>query len=309
VSPDGALNVYVANPNYYGHKPIPMITWRQTTETSAQLQLLLRGDAQMCDSLSPIQSETVAKNSTTKITTVATTGAVFIGFNSSQEIYKDVAFRQGLAYAIPFDEIVNSVYKGQATTLKAPLSSFIQGYTEEFWNYTLDLAKAKSMLAPYSGKSIVLQYKGGDTTLQTLAVLIQSSLAAAGLNIQLTAVDPTTFQSKLTAATLSMWIDTQSTPLVADPLYGLQLLFPTKPTQVLLHYSNTALDTIIDKLGTTFDTATQNSYIKQALQILVAELPILPLAQVPGIIPSAKNLGNFRGHGSNFIWAKDLAYS
>jgi peptide/nickel transport system substrate-binding protein len=308
-SPDGTLNVFEANPNYYGDAPIKTLTWRQTTDTNSQLQLLLKGQAQVIDSLAPVQVAAVQKSSTAMVTTVATTGATFIGFNCSQEIYKDVAFRQGIAYAIPFGEIVSSVYKGQATEMKSVLPSFFQGFTDEYWNYTQDTAKAKSMLAPYAGKSITLQYRSGDTVLQTLAVLIQSALSAVGLKISLDGMDPTSFQTKLTAATLSMWIDPQSTPLVPDSLYGLQLLFPTKPTQVLLHYSNPAVDDAVGKLAITSDPTEQVTLIKAAQKVLIEELPIIPLAQVPGIVPTAKNITNIRGHGSNFTWAKGLKYT
>ncbi len=140
-SPDGSLNVFTANPNYYGDTPIQTLTWRQTTDTNSQLQLLLTGEAQIIDSLSPTQVASVNSSSVAKVTTVATTGATFIGFNSSQPIYQDVAFRQGIAYALPFDQIVNSVYKGQATEMKSVLPSFFQGYTGEYWNYTMDTAR------------------------------------------------------------------------------------------------------------------------------------------------------------------------
>jgi peptide/nickel transport system substrate-binding protein len=308
-SADGTLNVFEANPNYYGQAPIKTVVWRQTNDVNSQLELLLKGQAQIIDSLAPVQVATVQKSSVAKVTTVATTGATFIGFNSSQDIYKDVAFRQGIAYALPFDEIVNGVYKGQATSMKSVLPSFFQGYTDEYWTYTQDTAKAKSMLAPYVGKSITLQYKSGDTVLQELAVLIQSSLSAVGLKIALDGIDPTSFQTKLTAATLSMWLDPQSTPLVPDSLYGLQLLFPTTPTQVLLHYSNPAFDALVDKLEITADPTEQVTLIQAAQKILVEQLPILPLAQVPGIVPTAKDITNVRGHGSNFTWARDLHYT
>jgi peptide/nickel transport system substrate-binding protein len=306
VSPDGSLAQFVANPNYYGEKPIPKVTWRQTTETSTQLQLLLRGEAQVIDSLSPVQLQSVQKSSVAKVTITATTGATFIGFNNSSQYYKDVALHQGMAYALPFDEIVNSVYKGQAKPMKSVLPDFFQGATSEYWKYSKDLAKAKSMLAPYKGKNLVLQYRSGDTVLQTLAILIQSSLKTVGLDIGLQAMDPTSYQTKLTAATLSMWLDTQSTPLVPDALYGLQLLFPTKPTQVLIHYSNAKVDAAVDGLARASDPTAQVTFIKQAQEQIMNDLPILPLAQVPGIVPTAKNVSGIRAHGANFIWAKGL---
>jgi peptide/nickel transport system substrate-binding protein len=306
---NGSTIVFEANPHYYGTKPIQTVTWTQTTETDTQLQLLLKGEAQLIDALSPTQVQTVQASATAKVTTAATTGAIFIGFNNSVAPFKDVALHQGIAYALPYDEIVTSVYKGQATPMKSLISSFLEGYTGEYWTYDQNLAKAKELLAPYAGQSITLQYESGVDTYQELAILIQSSLKAVGLNIGLEATDPNTFETKLTAAELTMWLDPFSTPLVPDSLYALQLLFPTKPTQILLHYSNADVDAAVAGLATATTTAEQIGYIKAAQKVLVEQLPILPLAQLPYISPSAKNVTGFRGHGANFMWVKGLQYT
>jgi peptide/nickel transport system substrate-binding protein len=306
VNSDGSVVQLAANPHYWGVKPFESVTWQQTTESNTQLQMLLKGQAHIIDALSPTQTQAVTSSSVAKTTSVATTGFVFIGFDNSKAPFKDVAFHQGIAYALPFDEIVASVYKGQATPMKSVISSFLQGATDEFWSYDQDMAKAKSLLAPYAGQSITLQYKSGDNSLKTIAILIQSSLRSAGLNIQLDAMDPNSFQTKLTAAQLTMWLDNQSTPLVPDSLYALQLLFPTKPTQVLLHYSNAEVDKAVAGLATAKTTAEQNAFIRQAQKVLVEELPIVPLAQLPYISPTAKSIENIRGHGASFMWIKDL---
>ncbi|WP_205260308.1 ABC transporter substrate-binding protein [Nakamurella leprariae] len=308
-SPDGALNVFEANPNYYGETPIQTVTFRQTTETSTQLQLLLRGEAQLIDSLSPIQVAEVENSDSAKITRVANTGYTFIGFNNSQDNYKEVALHQGMAYALPFGDIVDSVYKGLATPMQSVLPDFFQGATNEFWTYEQDLDRARELLAPFADAGLVLQYKAGDTVIQTLAVLIQSSLQAVGLPIELNAMDPASFQQQLTGATLSMWIDNQSTPLVPDSLYGLQLLFPSEPTQVLIHYSNPIVDEAVGALASSFDPQEQVELIRTAQEQIMKDLAVLPLAQTGGLVPTANNVTNIKGHGANLAWAKGLQYS
>jgi peptide/nickel transport system substrate-binding protein len=308
-TPSGSSITFEALPGYYGSvKPIKTVQWVQTTESDSQLELLLRGQAQISDALSPVQDHSVSADASTKTTTVATTGAVSIGFNCSQEIYKEVAFRQGIAYAMPYAEIVNDVYKGQATPAKSVLPSFLLGYTGKY-GYSTDIGKAKQLLAPYAGQSVTLQYAAGNAVLQELAVLVQSSLKSAGLSIKLDAMDPATFQTKLTGATLSMWIDNISTALVPDSLYALQLLFPSKPTQILLHYSNPEVDAAVDSLAKTFKSAEQVQFIRTAQKAIMHDVPFLPLAQLPEIVPSAKDVTNIRGHGGNAVWVKNLKFS
>jgi peptide/nickel transport system substrate-binding protein len=308
VSSDGSNAVFAANPNYYGAKPIPTVTWQQTTDTDTQLQLLLRGQAQIIDSLSPTQTASVQASSGAKVTSIATTGCIFVGFNNAQETYKDVALHQGVAYAMPYDVIVNNVYKGLATPWRSVLASFLQGSTDQYWDYDQNLTKAKSLLAPYNGKGLTLQYEAGDAALQELAVVIQSSLKAAGLSIALDAMNPTSFQTKTTDATLSMFLNSTS-PLVTDSLYALQLLYPTKPTDVLIHYSNADVDAAISALAKETDATKQVEYIHAAQKQLLNDLPIVPLAQLYQHEPSAKNLTGIRGHGANFMWAKGLSFS
>ncbi|MCL8025746.1 ABC transporter substrate-binding protein [Nocardioides bruguierae] len=309
VAADGTLNVFEANPNYYGEVAIPTVTFRTTTETSTQLQLLLRGEAQVIDALSPVQIDEVESSDSAKVVTVANTGYTFLGFNNEEELYQDVALHQGIAYALPFDDIVNSVFRGQATSMKSVLPSFFQGFTDEYWVYDQDLDKATEMLAPYAGQGLKLQYKGGSTLLQSLAVLIQSSLSDVGLDVELVSVDPTTFAGELTEATLLMWLDNQSTPLVPDSLYGLQLLFPSDPTQVLIHYSNDVVDEAVGALATSFDPDEQVELIRTAQKQIMADLPILPLAETGGLIPVASNIDGVKGHGANIPWGRGYSYS
>ncbi|MBM9467367.1 ABC transporter substrate-binding protein [Nakamurella leprariae] len=308
-APDGSMNVFEANPNYYAEVPIKTITWRQTTETSTQLQLLLRGEVQLIDGLSPIQVDQVDASDMAKVTRVATTGNVILGFNHDQEHYGDVELHQGIAYALPFDDIINSVYRGQATQMKSVLVDFLLGATDEYWVYERDLDKARTLLAPYADAGLVLQYQGGDTLVQTLAVLMQSSLAEAGLNIQLEALDPSTYQTKITEATMSMWIDSKTAPLVPASLYALQLLYPTAPTQVLLHYSNSVVDEAVGALASASDQDEQIELIRTAQEQLMKDLPIVPIAQTGQLVPTAINIENVRGHGANAVWPKGLEYS
>jgi peptide/nickel transport system substrate-binding protein len=307
-TPDGAQAEYAANTGYYGSAPIPTVVWRQTTESSAALQLLLSGDVQLIDPISPQQTESVESSSDAKVSYVPSPGGVFLGFNSAIAPFGDVAFRQGVAAALPVTDIVDGIYKGKATLSKSVIPSFYQGYTDAY-AYSSDVAKAKTTLAPYASQKLTLQYKAGDAAAQGLAVAVQTGMQAAGVAIEIEGLNPASYQTMLNNKELSWWVDPQSTPLVPNTLYRLQQLFVTEPIQACLNYSNPELDAVVAQIEVEQNLDAQVRLFARAQEILMRDLPIIPLVDLPKNIPSAKNVSGFEFDSSAAAWFKDLQYS
>jgi peptide/nickel transport system substrate-binding protein len=308
-NPNGTQTVFEARSNYYGKSVIPNVIWSVEPDTSTQLELLLKGDAQVTDQLSPEQIQTVAAHKGTKVTQVATAGAAFMGFNNSQAPYSDKALHQGIAYAIDFETIVKGVWKGTAQTMKSILPPWFQASTDKYWVYEQNLAKAKALLAPYANAGLTLQYDAGIDLHQSLAELIQAGLQAAGMTIKLGGLSTTQYENQENNGTQSWWLDTQSVPVIPNSLYALRLLFLSKPTQILLHYSNPAVDAAVTALGETQSVARQNAMIDAAQKQIMEDLPVIPLAYTGQSVTSVSNLSGFRGHGGNSIRASELYFS
>ena len=308
-SSDGTATTLVARKDYYGTPVIPKIIWNQVTDSGTQLELLLAGSVQVTDQLSPQQLKTVAASKGTKVTKVASAGAVYMGFNNSVAPFSDIAFHQGLAHAIDFKAIINSVFEGTATQMKSILPPWFQAATDKYFTYDYDVAKATQMLAPYAHANLALSYDAGNQLQTSLAELILGALQNAGMTIQLNGVATATFAAEESAASKTWWLDTSSVPLIPDSLYALQLLFLTVPTQKLLHYSNPAVDAAVAQLQKTQSVHLQDQLILTAQKHIMNDLPILPIAYTGQHVASAADVVGFTGHGANIIDAEELSYT
>ena len=71
---------------------------------------------------------------------------MFLGMNDALPPFDDASVRQAINYALPHDDILNTVWFGQARQMKSSVPDIFPGWTGEFWHYQTDLDKAKNSL-------------------------------------------------------------------------------------------------------------------------------------------------------------------
>lgn len=71
----------------------------------------------------------------------------FLGFNFKNSVLNSLVLRQAIAYAIPYDEIVESIYLSNATYSATPINPKSWVFSEDAVKYGYDLQKAKELLS------------------------------------------------------------------------------------------------------------------------------------------------------------------
>lgn len=111
--------------------------------------------------------------------------------NNGMEPFNNTKVRQAISYAIPYDDIVNTVFYGKAKPGKSPLSDLGPDYYPESWDYETNVSKAKELLAeagyPDGFKSSITVNLGQPETIES-AVLITSALKEIGIDIEINKV-------------------------------------------------------------------------------------------------------------------------
>ncbi|HEU0113255.1 MAG TPA: ABC transporter substrate-binding protein, partial [Thermomicrobiales bacterium] len=106
--------------------------------------------------------------------------------------------RQAMAWAFPYDEVIQGVYKGYAKKGSGPLAELCRGYDPTTFVYSTDLAKAKALLAKAgvpSGTTLSMMLIGSDEAAQQMAQVFAANLQQLGLALDIQAVDQSTFIS------------------------------------------------------------------------------------------------------------------
>jgi peptide/nickel transport system substrate-binding protein len=126
---------------------------------------------------------------------------------SSQDV------RQAVGYAIPYQEIVSSVYFGRAQRSLSYVNLKAPGYAAGWGMYTTDLAKSKALMAKAGNPKINVSmvYSNSEPSYADSALLIQSQLRQIGINITLKPQTPTQMFSSIIARA------TAKTVAAADP--------------------------------------------------------------------------------------------
>ena len=301
--------VLVPNPGYWGAKSkYAKVVQEGVNDQSSRLQLLLSGSAQYAEELTALQLEEVKKNKSTTATDFTSTRVAFLVMDNTKAPFNSTAVRQGIAKAIPYGEILSSVYKGFAKPWKSAFIPWFQGSSDKYWTYQTDPKAAAKLLKSVKGMSITLTYVQGFGSGQEIAILVQQALNNAGLNCQLQGILRAEADKLKVTFQIPFFVDDSDSPAVPHPLYNLQYLYTTKAFQNMARYSNAQIDTLTAQLQKVpaKNLAAQNKIIDQCNKILMHELPYIPLAYTGTFGAEAKTVKDVGGDEVGLVYIPRL---
>jgi peptide/nickel transport system substrate-binding protein len=106
----------------------------------------------------------------------------------NREPFNNIHFRRAIAWAIPYETLLQVVTHGLGERLRSYVPNNISGYMGDFWPYETDLAKAREELAQAQvpdGFSVTVPVFAGDLFDEEATVLIKESLAQLGIKLTL----------------------------------------------------------------------------------------------------------------------------
>ena len=194
--------------------PLPKtkkIIWRMVPSAGNRRALLERGDADISYDLP--NKDFVELKQGGKLVIVSTpysNGIQYIGMNVKSPPFDNLKVRQAVAYAIPYQKIMDAVLFGLAKPMYGAASD---AQTQVAWpqphKYNTDIAKAKALMAEAGFPS------GFDTTLsfdlgfagvnEPLCVLTQESLAQIGIRTTINKVPGANWRTELNKKTLPLY--------------------------------------------------------------------------------------------------------
>jgi peptide/nickel transport system substrate-binding protein len=210
----------------------------------------------------------------------------FIAMDVTHPPFDDVKVRQALAWAIPYQAIISTVYGGAARLSKSIVPLDMPGMSPVGYPYSYDPDKAKSLLsaAGQSGLSAELVIGEGVPDQQQIAILVQNALKQVGVDLTITPLDPATLNERRSKKSIQMQIG-NGQYWVNDVQYmvGTSLL----PTGYLNYsnYSNPQVTALYNKSAHTADQSKRLGYFHQLQVILGKDVPWLMIGQPNFALP------------------------
>lgn len=292
----GTKMVLKANPNYWGPKPyFDTVLLQEIPSSDDRVLLLKNGTIDIAADLSSDAATRLKGQSGINVISAPTIAQDMFGFVCNRPPFNNVQVRQAIAYAIPYDQLVNTILRGEAKVAKGVFPQNSIWFTNEAYPYTNDPAKAKAMLAAagHSNLTFTVEIRDSDADAQALAVPVQSALQQIGVTMNISKLASAQFQQHLGQGAAQAWIQSGLGAFVDDPFYQCFLWYATKAVINWFKYSSPVVDSINDQLQSELDVTKRKSLGSQLQKQLNQDVPYISLGEPNFLLPVRSNITGF----------------
>ncbi|WP_213957995.1 MULTISPECIES: ABC transporter substrate-binding protein [unclassified Variovorax] len=268
--------VYEANPNYYRGAPrLKKIIFREMPTSANRLAALQGGAVDVAEWLSPRELATLEKNPQLKVWQVFGNYIHRVEMNNTSAPFDNVKVRQALNYLVPRDEILKAVYYGKARPTKSPISEIYPSFTDQYFHYTQDVAKAKALLKEAgleAGFKTQLGYRTGDQIEEEIAVILKTAFARANVDVELVKLPASTLVERYSKGTIPMYFF-RDMAIVPDAAYVANLWLNSASLINYPKFKDAEVDRLINEGLSSNDMAKRDAGMKRVQEIVMEKSP------------------------------------
>jgi peptide/nickel transport system substrate-binding protein len=271
--------------------PLPKvkrIVWRMVPSAGNRRALLERGDADISYDLP--NKDFVELGQSGKLSIVSTpysNGIQYIGMNVNKPPFDNPKVRQAVAYAVPYQKIMDAVLFGLAKPMYGkPAGTATEVAWPQAHGYATDLAKAKALLAeagyPNGFETTISFDLGFAGVNEPLCVLLQESLGQIGIRATINKVPGSNWRTELNKKEMPLFTNVFSGWLDYPEYFFFWCYHGQNSVFNTMGYQSRDMDGMIDGAraaaasggGETYDRA-----IKGMVDLAFADMPRIPLYQ------------------------------
>lgn len=299
------------NEHYWGEKPkLERIVFKVIPDASSRLAQLISGAVDVAYNLPLIDIARLEETEGVTVHRNTTRTVAYLGMNSDVAPFDNKLVRQAVAYAIPYDVVIEQVMNGFAIQLTSPIPDGTPTHTGEFFAYENDPAKAKELLAEAgfpNGIQATLQIPSGLQEAKELAVYAQQTLAAAGIRINIQEMPGAAFTEQMQKHTLGFFVANPWTSINNDPFYHLFWLFASSCCNYA-NYKNEDVAKLIQENMLSRDEEARNAAALEIQKQIVEDAPWVFLYQPDQIVSTRSNVDGYVFYSADrYIRFKDMS--
>jgi peptide/nickel transport system substrate-binding protein len=277
----GRRAVLVANPRYYGPKPRERRVIVNIVPSDSTL--LFQATAGQADVTIGLTKQSVASlrgNRCCKI--VANTVPIMnlLMLPTTRAPFTNRTFRQALAHAIPYPQIVKSVMYGYAQTFNGPYPPAFSNFNRALGKpRAYDLARAKRMIEA-SGVSLPvdvdLMVRQGDNDFANAAVIVKEVWRQLGVNVNIKTLVASEYIAARNTLKKDFAIMVQWGAAIGDPYWSINYQLRCGYFTNVSNYCNPAVEALIDRVRDAPVDKRQPLY-DQIARLFVQDQPLIPI--------------------------------
>ncbi|MGL5448651.1 MAG: ABC transporter substrate-binding protein [Rhabdaerophilum sp.] len=286
--------------------PLPKIKrviWRTIPSAGNRRALLERGDADISFDLPNKDfQELRAAQKLAVIGTPVENALQYIGMNVKEGPFTNVKVRQAVAYAIPYQKIMEAVIYGQAIPMFGDKDNITTGYDwPQKHGYNTDIAKAKALMAEAgvpNGFETTLSFDLGLAGVnEPLCILVQESLSQIGIKVTINKVPGANWRNELLKKNMPLITNTFGGWLNYPEYFFFWTYHGQNAVFNTMSYQNPGMDKLIDAArtaGANADKAGYEAAVKGFIDMSFEEVPRIPLYQPLLNVAMQKGITGYR---------------
>jgi peptide/nickel transport system substrate-binding protein len=285
--------------------PVPKVRrviWRMVPQAGNRRALLERGDADISYELPNKDFQEMKAESKLNVVSIPySNGIQYIGMNVTKPPFDNLKVRQAVAYALPYQKIMDAVMFGLANPLfGAPADKPTEVVWPQPHKYNTDMDKAKALMAEAAPNGI-------DTTLsfdlnfaqvnEPLCVLVQESLAQIGIKTTINKVPGANWRTEFTKKEMPLFTNVFSGWLDYPEYFFFWAYHGQNSIFNTMSYKSPEMDKFIDgarAAAASGDKAAYDTDVKGFVDLAFADVPRIPLYQPFVNVAMQKNVSGYQ---------------
>jgi peptide/nickel transport system substrate-binding protein len=296
--PDNQI-VFKANPRYFGPPPGASQIVENVIHSDATLLLRARsGAADVTMGLSYQAVNSLKNNPNVRIIADPTTKMEELEFNNKVAPLSNLAFRKALAYAVPYQQIIQKVAYGYGVPFGGPLPPNMPFYDTSLKNpYHYDLVKAKALLQQ-SGVALPVTLtdtiEEGNATQEQVSTIVQAIWSTLNVHLVINRVAPADYTSSLFAKKTQVFMR-EDGPGVIDPGYflGYDLKGCAATNFSLSNICIPQAETLLAQARFTSSVAKRHQLFNQISRLWIADAPKINLYEMEAVTVLSPRVKSF----------------
>lgn len=295
----GVETIYVRNDAWTSGKlpSLRRVIARDIASPSTRRALIERGDADISYGLPPKDFKDLIEGGKVKVVGVPIPNGVWsLYLNTKVGPFTDVRLRQAVAWAMPYDKILQASLFGRGLSMAGGPATPRVAWPQPF-PYVPDLARAKELVAAAApgGFSTTLLFDAGNATVaEPMSVLIKEALAPLGITVEITKVPGSNFRGEIAKKTNPMVLNRFAGWLDYPDYYLFWTLHGNNSIFNIASYQNPALDTLVDTARFTQDRAVYDRSVVEFVSLVEREVPMVPIAQPTHDVAMQKSIDGYQ---------------
>ena len=308
----GVQMVWKANKDYWAGKAyFDKVILKVIPDSTRRAMLMKQGEVDAALGLSPDQIDAIRDDENVNVLSLPSRTESVVFLNNSIPPFDNKKVRQAVSYLVPYESILNDIYKGRALQAKSVIPILGTNCNPGFWPYEFNVDKAKELLAEAGvpdGFEFSLNVKQGEEVSRIIAVTLQGAFKKAGVKMNIREVTNAIWASEMATATAEATLWAVGYLMYVDDFgYALRYL-KCNALYNRGRYCNPRVDELCEEFINTFDPVERQKLADVAQYIIINDAPMLWLANVPLEYPLNSNIEGFVLMQDSLLWLYPLRH-